>query len=305
MNINNVNAEINSNILDLETLQQQFNTTLQNYNNTYTNYLNSLPSFTDPSGSVKAYDVSNVEYIFLQGRMILETSGQLISTTDLSNSDISGCQAICQSLSNCTGATFDSRNGNCMAYSGEYNLSNGGPNINSYTAIIPMTKQLLMQLKAYNAQLINLNNEILSTLKDTQPVLDEEIQMNNVAQLKAIGFKEKLLAEEIVIAKLLEEQETYIQDKNDTYKVVNSYYIQYKISIFIILILIALSLVIFSGYKPKLFIITVILSMFFICKFNILYIILVVVLFKIYKLNVQNKVIKMPFPTKNSNSNSN
>jgi hypothetical protein len=303
MNINNVNAEINSNILDLETLQQQFNTTLQNYNNTYTNYLNSLPSFTDPSGSVKAYDVSNVEYIFLQGRMILETSGQLISTTDLSNSDISGCQAICQSLSNCTGATFDSRNGNCMAYSGEYNLSNGGPNINSYTAIIPMTKQLLMQLKAYNAQLINLNNEILSTLKDTQPVLDEEIQMNNVAQLKAIGFKEKLLAEEIVIAKLLEEQETYIQDKNDTYKVVNSYYIQYKISIFIILILIALSLVIFSGYKPKLFIITVILSMFFICKFNILYIILVVVLFKIYKLNVKNKVIKMPFPTKNSNSN--
>lgn len=303
MNINNVNAEINSNILDLETLQQQFNTTLQNYNSTYTNYLNSLPSFTDPSGLVKAYDVSNVEYIFLQGRMILETSGQLISTTDLSNSDISGCQAICQSLSNCTGATFDSRNGNCMAYSGEYNLSNGGPNINSYTAIIPMTKQLLMQLKVYNEQLINLNNEILSTLKDTQPVLDEEIQMNNVAQLKAIGFKEKLLAEEIVIAKLLEEQETYIQDKNDTYKVVNSYYIQYKISIFIILILIALSLVIFSGYKPKLFIITVILSMFFICKFNILYIILVVVLFKIYKLNVKNKVIKMPFPTKNSNSN--
>ena len=303
MNINNVNAEINSNILDLETLQQQFNTTIQNYNNTYTNYLNSLPSFTDPSGSVKAYDVSNVEYIFLQGRMILETSGQLISTTDLSNSDISGCQAICQSLSNCTGATFDSRNGNCMAYSGEYNLSNGGPNINSYTAIIPMTKQLLMQLKAYNTQLINLNNEILSTLKDTQPVLDEEIQMNNVAQLKAIGFKEKLLAEEIAIAKLLEEQETYIQDKNDTYKVVNSYYIQYKISIFIILILIALSLVIFSGYKPKLFIITVILSMFFICKFNILYIILVVVLFKIYKLNIKNKVIKMPFPTKNSNSN--
>jgi len=301
MNINNVNAKINSNILDLETLQQQFNTTIQNYNNTYTNYLNSLPSFTDPSGSVKAYDVSNVEYIFLQGRMILETSGQLISTTDLSNSDISGCQAICQSLSNCTGATFDSRNGNCMAYSGEYNLSNGGPNTNSYTAIIPMSKQLLMQLKSYNAQLTNLNNEILSILKDTQPVLDEEIQMNNVTQLKAIGFKEKLLAEEIVIAKLLEEQETYIQDKNDTYKVVNSYYIQYKISIFIILILIALSLVIFSGYKPKLFIITVILSMFFICKFNILYIILVVVLFKIYKLNVKNKVIKMPFPTKNSN----
>jgi hypothetical protein len=301
MNINKVNAKINSNILDLETLQQQFNTTIQNYNNTYTNYLNSLPSFTDPSGSVKAYDVSNVEYIFLQGRMILETSGQLISTTDLSNSDISGCQAICQSLSNCTGATFDSRNGNCMAYSGEYNLSNGGPNTNSYTAIIPMSKQLLMQLKSYNAQLTNLNNEILSILKDTQPVLDEEIQMNNVTQLKAIGFKEKLLAEEIVIAKLLEEQETYIQDKNDTYKVVNSYYIQYKISIFIILILIALSLVIFSGYKPKLFIITVILSMFFICKFNILYIILVVVLFKIYKLNVKNKVIKMPFPTKNSN----
>jgi len=340
MNINSVNAEINSNVLDLETLQQQFNTTLQNYNSTYTNYLNSLPTFTDPSGLVKAYDASNVEYFFLQGRMILETSGQLISITDLSNSDISGCQAVCQSLSNCTGATFDSRNGKCMTYSGDYTLSNGGPNSNSYTAIVPMSTQLLMQLKGYNAQLTNLNNQILSTLKNTQPVLDEEIRLNNIAQsqtagfnetlsveeiagasilaqkfldeeislnniaqLKAIGFKEKLLAEEIVIAKLLEEQNEYIQDKSDTYKVVNSYYTQYKISIFIIFILIVLSLVIFSGVKPKMFIITVILSMFFICKFNILYIILVVVLFKLYKLNVKNRVIKMPFPTKTPNSN--
>jgi len=304
MNISNsVNAEINSNVLDLETLQQQFNTTLQNYNSTYTNYLNSLPTFTDPSGLVTAYDVSNVEYIFLQGRMIIETTGQLISTTDLSNSDISGCQAICQSLSNCTGATFDSRNGKCMSYSGDYTLSNGGPNTNSYTAIIPMTTQLLMQLKGYNAQLTNLNNEILTTLKNTQPVLDEEIRLNNIAQLKAVDFKERLLIEELEIIRLLEEQEKYTQDKNDTYKIVNSYYTQYKISIFIILILIVLSLVIFSGVKPKMFIITVILSMFFICKFNILYIILVVVLFKLYKLNVKNKVTKMPFPTKTSSSN--
>jgi hypothetical protein len=301
MNINSVNAEINSNVLDLETLQQQFNTTLQNYNSTYTNYLNSLPAFTDPSGLVKAYDVSNIEYIFLQGRMIIETTGQLISTTDLSNSDISGCQAICQSLSNCTGATFDSRNGKCMSYSGDYTLSNGGPNSNSYTAIIPMSKQLLMQLKGYNAQLISLNNQILSTLKNTQPVLDEEIEMNNIAQLNAIGFKERLLAQELEIIKLLEEQEKYTQDKNDTYKVVNSYYTQYKISIFIIIILVVLSLVIFAGIKPKMFIITVILSMFFIFKFNILYIILVVVLFKLYKLNVKNNVTKMPFPTKTSN----
>ena len=303
MNINSVNAEITSNVLDLETLQQQFNTTLQNYNSTYTNYLNSLPTFTDPSGLVRAYDVSNVEYIFLQGRMIIETTGQLISTTDLSNSDISGCQAICQSLSNCTGATFDSRNGKCMSYSGDYTLSNGGPNSNSYTAIIPMSTQILMQLKGYNAQLTNLNNQILTTLKNTQPVLDEEIRMNNIAQLNAVGFKERLLAEELEIIRLLEEQEKYTQDKNDTYKVVNSYYTQYKISIFIIIILVVLSLVIFSGVKPKMFIIAVILSMFFIFKFNILYIILVVVLFKLYKLNVKNKVIKMPFPTKTSNSN--
>jgi len=301
MNINNVNAEINSNTLYLETLQQQFNTTLLNYNSTYTDYLNSLPTFTDPSGLVRAYDVSNVEYIFLQGRMIISTTGQLISITDLSNSDISGCQAVCQSLSNCTGATFDSRNGKCMSYSGDYTLSNGGSTTNSYTAIIPISNQLLMQLKSYNAQLKNLNSQILSTLKNTQPVLDEEIQMNNIAQLRAIGFKEKLLAEELDIIRLLEEQEKYSQDKNDTYKVVNSYYTQYKISVFIILILLVLSLVIFSGVKPKMFIITIILSMFFIFKFNILYIILVVVLFKLYKLNANNKVTKMPFPTKTSN----
>ena len=296
MNINNVNAEITSNVLDLETLQQQFNTTLQNYSNTYTNYLNSLPTFSG-NGLVQVYDVSNVDYMYLQGKMIIETTGQLISITDLSNSDISGCQAVCQSISNCTGATFDSRNGKCATYSGDYTLSNGEGDSNIY-ALIPVSTQLLMQLKSYNAQLTNLNNQILTTLKNTQPVLDEEIRMNNIAQLNAVGFKERLLAEELEIIRLLEEQEKYTQDKNDTYKVVNSYYTQYKISIFIIIILVVLSLVIFSGVKPKLFIITVILSMFFIFKFNILYIILVVVLFKLYKLNVKNKVVKMPFPTK-------
>ena len=339
MNIDNVNAKINSNVLDLETLQQQFNTTLQNYSNAYTNYLNSLPSVSDPSGLVSGYDISNVEYIFLQGRMITQTNGQLISTTDLSNSDISGCQAICQNLTNCTGASFDSRSGKCMSYSGEYAVTNGPE---TYTAIIPLSTQLLSQLKSYNAELTNLNNQILSTLKNTQPdldeeiklnniaqsqtagfnetlsleeiagasilaqkFLDEEISLNNIAQLKAIGFKEKLLAEEIVIDALLKEQDTHIQDKNDTYKVVNSYYAQYKISIFIILILIVLSLVIFAGVKPKIFIITVILSMFFIFKFNILYIILVVVLFKLYKLNAANKVTKMPYPNPNSNTSTN
>jgi hypothetical protein len=298
MSIDNVNAEINSNILDLETLQQQFNTTLQNYNNTYTNYLNTLPTLSG-TGLVQVNDVSNVEYIYLQGKMLIETTGQLISISDLSNSDISGCQALCESSTNCTGATFDSRNGKCATYSGDYTLSSGDGESYLY-ALIPMSTQLLMQLKSYNAQLTNLNSQILSILKDTQPILDEEIRINNVAQLNAVGFKEKLLAEEIEIAKLLEEQETYSQDKNNTYNVVNSYYTQYKISIFIIFILIALSLVIFSGYKPKLFIITVILSMFFIFKFNILYIILVMVLFKLYKLNIKNKVIKMPYPTTNS-----
>ena len=297
MNINkNLNAKINSNVLDLETLQQQFNTVLQNYSNTYTNYLNSLPTFSG-SGLVQAYDASNVDYIYLQGKMFIETTGQLISITDLSNSDISGCQAICQSLPNCTGATFDSQRGKCASYSGDYTISNGPQ---TSTAIIPLSNQLLMQLKSYNGQLTNLNNQILSTLKNTQPVLDEEIQLNNIAQLNAIGYKERLLAEELEIIRLLEEDDKYLQEKTDTYKVVNSYYTQYKISIFIVLILIVLSLVIFVGVKPKIFIITLILSMFFIFKFNILYIILVVVLFKLYKLNANNKVTKMPYPDTNS-----
>ena len=150
----------------------------------------------------------------------------------------------------------------------------------------------------------NLNNQILSTLKNTQPVLDEEIQMNNMAQLKSLGYKERLFVEELEILRLLEEQDKYVQDKNDTYKVVNSYYTQYKMSIFIIIILIVLSLVIFSGVKPKIFIITVIISMFFIFKFNILYIILVVVLFKLYRLNASNKVTKMPYPTTNTTTTS-
>ena len=83
--------------------------------------------------------------------MLIETTGQLISISDLSNSDISGCQALCESSTNCTGATFDSRNGKCATYSGDYTLSSGDGESYLY-ALIPMSTQLLMQLKSYNAQ---------------------------------------------------------------------------------------------------------------------------------------------------------
>jgi hypothetical protein len=116
-----------------------------------------------------------------------------------------------------------------------------------YTAnyvMFPIKTQLLIQLKSYNSQLLSLNDQILRNLKNTQPTFDKEIELNNIAQINAIGYKEKLLAQEIEILKLMEEQDQYTEEKNDTYKIVNKYYLQYKIGIFITILLIILTLVI-------------------------------------------------------------
>jgi hypothetical protein len=80
--------------------------------------------------------------------------------TDLSTNDISGCQAVCLSLSNCTGATFNSNSGSCVAYSGDYTLVNS-----KYTAnyvMFPIKTQLLIQLKSYNSQFRLFMNGICS-----------------------------------------------------------------------------------------------------------------------------------------------
>ena len=286
--LNNVNSEINANIMDLESLNTQFANTYNDYITTYAtymSYINSLPVVSDDSignNNVSTQDVNNVEFMYIQGKMIMAENGQRISVTDLSSNDISGCQAICQSLSNCTGATFDSEIGTCWTYSGSYSLLNGK---DTDYAMFPLSKQLLMQLQTYNSQLLSLNYQILTTLNDTQPVLNEEIELNNIAQISAIGYKERLLIQQDEIVKLLEEQNQYIQDKDDTYKVVNSYYIQYKISIFIIIILLILTLVIFRGVDRRLFIVTIVISCYFIFRFNFLSMILILVSLKLLELN--------------------
>jgi hypothetical protein len=287
--LNNINNEINANIVDLESLNTQFANTYNNYITTYTtymSYLDSLPTSTSNNNSmnnlVSIQDVSNSEYLYIQGKMIMAPEQQRISVTDLSTNDISGCQAICQSLPNCTGATFDSESGNCWAYSGNYTLSNGK---DTDYVMFPLSTQLLMQLQTYNSQLLTLNNQILTTLKNTQPVLNEEIELNNIAQLNAIGYKQRLLEQQKEILKLLEEQDDYIQNKNDTYKVVNSYYTQYKITVFVVILLLVLTLVIFQGVDRRLFIVTIVISLYFIFKFNFLSMIMVLVILKLLELN--------------------
>lgn len=294
-NLNNVNSEINSNIMYLESLNAQFANTYNVYNTTYATYMSYLNSLPIENGNfstnnyVSTKDVNNVEFMNIQGKIIMAPNDQRISVTDLSINDISGCQAICGSLSNCTGATFDSSNGMCWAYSGNYSLVNGK---DTDYVMFPLSTQLLMQLQTYNSELLSLNDQILSTLKSTQPVLDEEIEMNNIAQLNAIGYKTRLLNQQIEIINLLEEQNQYIQDKTDTYKVVNSNYIQYKISIFIIIILLVLTLVIFRGLDRRILIVTIVLSCYFIFRFNFFSIILVLVCLKLLELNYLPRVKK-------------
>lgn len=288
MELNNINSEINANIVDLESLNTQFANTYNQYVTTYTTYMSYLNSLSSSGNSgsgnnlVSIHDVSNTEFIYIQGKMIMAPSQQRLSVTDLSTNDISGCQAICQSLSNCTGATFDSENGNCWTYSGKYTISNGK---DTDYVMFPLSTQLLMQLQTYNSQLLNLNNQILTTLKNTQPVLNEEIELNNIAQLNAIGYKERLLLQQQEILKLLEEQADYTQNENDTYKVVSSYYTQYKISVFVIILLLVLTLVIFQGVDRRLFIVTLIFSLYFIFRFNFLSLILILVSLKLLELN--------------------
>jgi hypothetical protein len=253
-------------------------------------YLNSLSlENTDSSANdyVSIQDVSNVEYIYINGKNIMAPPGQRISMTDLSTNDISGCQAVCLSLSNCTGATFNSNSGSCVAYSGDYTLVNSKDTANY--ALFPIKTQLLIQLRSYNSQLLSLNDQILRNLKNTQPTFDKEIELNNIAQINAIGYKEKLLAQEIEILKLMEEQDQYTEDKNDTYKVVNKYYLQYKIGIFVIILLIILTLVIFQGVDRRLFIVAIVISCYFIFNFNILTLLLVLVSLKLIELNFLTK----------------
>jgi hypothetical protein len=201
--------QFKTSLIKLEVLKKEYENILQQYQEAINNYI--LNISTD-----NYLDTSN-QYVFLKGRTWWGTSG--ISQMDASSQEI--CKSMCASDLKCSGATFNEVKKYCWTRTGEGKIAAGY--VSDY-AIISKQKESSINLKMLNNRLIQLNQEILTTIKLLNP--NEEILTKemNTTYILLIGEYTKLLEQKDIIDKQIQEyltieetldnQELYVIQQN-------------------------------------------------------------------------------------------
>jgi hypothetical protein len=151
----------NSATMDLENLQKKYSNLLAKYKsavNEYTNFLSDQAKNPDKKPSFTA----------LNGYAVI--GSERIGIKDITS--LQECEASCAKLSNCTGATFITPNGNnrgCILSGGDPKVVRDFPGT---FAIITKGKQLLLNMESINEELIATNKEIVDKIKNIEPVKD-------------------------------------------------------------------------------------------------------------------------------------
>jgi len=207
--------------ITLSLLGKEYDTLLIQYQNAYQNYIDYLTN-----NSTKEYSVLP-ERTFWGSNSINE--GHMNS--------IEECQSQCSSISNCTGATFNSNKQYCWVRNGEGDVM---PGLNTDTAIIPKKKQYSAILNNLNIQLIAVNQKMMDIINNSNTTLQKERnQSTDLNQQLMINYN-NLTIEKDRIFKLIQDYENVEEINKNSYISVNQKYSIYitNIIIFIIIVII-------------------------------------------------------------------
>jgi hypothetical protein len=188
-------TDVSSVILDLETLTAKYDKVLVQYSQAQTDYLNYLKQ--PPSSDLVKID-GNTYY----------TSVTLSNTT---TDDVDKCQALCETNSKCSGATFSTTDNVCSIYGEEGDYK---PSLPTDVAIVPKKKQLLAKMKGLNDLLVSLNSQILETVSESEPLYNTQVDERDVKKKEIIDNSSKLKIETDKIKKI-QQEEIDLEKKNE------------------------------------------------------------------------------------------
>lgn len=201
-------SEYQQSVLNLETLQAEYDTIMSDYEQAQSNYIGALND-------------SGRKFVTMKNRMY-------ISDDKLWNGQLNKkfkCKSKCKNDDNCTGATYNSWTNKCNTYGGDGEISIGGKN--SF-AIVSKVKQTLLVLQEKNSQLINKSLEIDQALQTSIPVINDTIDTKNEQKRILLQKHQALLNDREEINTVITEFDTMGQENDDkaiTVNQKNSYYI--------------------------------------------------------------------------------
>jgi len=182
-------SDQSSNLMKLELLDKEFTLLLDQYQQISKNYFSLTNSNSNKLNTI-------------QGREII--GGELISFQ--SSPSLNSCQALCSNNSKCSGANYDTETHNCIIKSGKINLDSTN-NKNNYS-IISEKNNLLIQLNSINESLYNILNSSVLLVKSMNP--------NSELQTRQVSIEtEKLLIKNNLLTENKKETQQLIDENND------------------------------------------------------------------------------------------
>jgi len=228
----------NKNILDLETLNAQYDNLLIQYRQAVANYVSYLKK-TD----------SKTTFINVKGQAFWGSgqAGKQAAYTDIK--DVNSCAALCSKTPNCSGATFNPNKFNtpiCQLRKG-----NGKPVVSSPDdyAIVPEEREILFNIQYLNGKLKSVNKKILNLINNNIPSYESQITERTEKNNVLLANYEKLNQERIKIDNMVKEYESLDFMQNEGELSAYSYY-YYFLFLIVFFILIIILLYKFGMYLP-------------------------------------------------------
>lgn len=212
----------NSATMDLENLQKKYSNLIAQYKSAvyeYTNFLSQQASNPDKKSSFNTIKGEGVDGIFIKYG---------------TEKTLQECEASCAKLSNCTGATFITPKGpnmGCLLFSGNTEIARGNkkypPSLGLTYAILPKSRQLLLNMENINQQLIQTNEQIRIKIKSIEPEINANIRERSNKTQEFMNTYKDLTAEREKILNLLRQYETLDSVDDENQIIINQNYYSY------------------------------------------------------------------------------
>lgn len=196
--------KVNASVINVETLQKEYEVVLQKYQEAVQNYISTLQNT----------DTKNIQFEVLKGRTWWGTGA--LEEAEVSTQE--ECEAMCANNSKCSGATFNPVKRYCWTRQGDAPVSAG---VDDDYALIPKQKAALYNMKTLNEQLLSLNTQITNELKNNSSNVELTNQENNLKKQQLDKSFKELLGQKSVMEQQLNEYYSIQQDNDNQSLFVN------------------------------------------------------------------------------------
>jgi hypothetical protein len=194
---------IDNSVLNISTLEKEYDMYLKQYQEAYKNYINILN--TSSLGK---------EFVDLPGKTWWGTYGIKEGAVNSKEE----CISMCASNSSCTGATFNPVKRYCWTRGGDGVVT---PGMFSDVALIPKIKEVLLTLSYLNNKLLSINQQLRAEMENVNPRFEEDKVNNEIQKNIFDQYYNELYYDKTQMEKVMDEYNSINAELNDQTLFVN------------------------------------------------------------------------------------